>query len=303
VPSLPPHPESLWRATTPQLRPPLTEPAEVDVAVVGAGITGMVTAVLAARAGQRVLVIEDQSIGAGATGFSTAKVTTLHGLKYSMLTQRHGTEVAARYARAQHAGLEWLRDRWPAMETATAMTYATDESTRAEVQAEATAAADAGLDARFIEDVDVPFATRGAVAIDRQGQIDPTPLLWSLADEIESLGGRVVENTRALGVRGIGRSTVRTTGGDVKADWVVVATGLPFLDRSLLFARTEPKCSYVIAVRTPADAIVAHRRGPGSTRAAPSDRRGREPQDRLGRATLRALRRTAGVDGRALLRG
>jgi len=44
---------------------------------------------------------------------------------------------------------------------------------------------------------------------------------------------------------------VRTSRGNVRAQWVVVATGVPFLDRSLLFARTEPQASYVIAVRTP----------------------------------------------------
>jgi Rieske Fe-S protein len=42
---------------------------------------------------------------------------------------------------------------------------------------------------------------------------------------------------------------VRTAAGDVKASWVVVATHLPFLDRSLLFARSEPKMSYAVAVR------------------------------------------------------
>jgi glycine/D-amino acid oxidase-like deaminating enzyme/nitrite reductase/ring-hydroxylating ferredoxin subunit len=97
----------------------------------------------------------------------------------------------------------------------------------------------------------VPYATRGAVAVDDQGQFDPTPFLASLADEVESLGGRVVEGTRAVGVRDRGRgAVVRTAGGDVRAGWVVMATHLPFLDRSLLFARAEPKASYAMAVRT-----------------------------------------------------
>ena len=251
MPSLPDAPESLWRASTPPPRPGLDGPAEVDVAVIGGGITGMASAVLAARAGCRVLVIEDRSIGAGATGFSTAKVTVLHGLKYRKLAKLHGPEVAGRYAAAQGAGLAWTRERWPDLEIATALTYATDDQTRREVEEEVEAALAAGIDARLVEDVDVPYATRGAVAVDDQGQFDPTPFLASLADEVESLGGRVVERTRALGVRDRGRgATVRTAAGDVKASWVVVATHLPFLDRSLLFARAEPKASYAMAVRT-----------------------------------------------------
>ena len=58
---------------------------------------------------------------------------------------------------------------------------------------------------------------------------------------------------------------VRTARGEVTGEHVVVATGLPFLDRSLFFARTEPYRSYVVAGRTTgtaADGDVRQRRLP-----------------------------------------
>jgi glycine/D-amino acid oxidase-like deaminating enzyme len=204
----------------------------------------------AAEAGLDVVVLEDRYLGAGATGLSTAKVTVLHGLRYSSLRRRHGVEVAARYAAAQTAGLDWLRERaGSVLERATAFTYAAPSSEEdADVRAEVSAAVDAGIDARYVSSLDVPFPAAGAVAVDDQHQVDPGELLRLLADRLAAHGGRIIEGCRVLGV-GHG-PRVRTALGAIAAGHVVVATGLPFLDRTLLFARTEPQTSYCIGVRT-----------------------------------------------------
>jgi glycine/D-amino acid oxidase-like deaminating enzyme/nitrite reductase/ring-hydroxylating ferredoxin subunit len=246
-----------------------------DVVVVGAGITGIATALAARSAGLDVLVVEDRVIGAGATCLSTAKVAVLHGLRYSSLTDRHGPEVAARYAAGQRAGLEWLREHaGSSFEAASAATYATDDSSLRDVRAEVEAARAAGIAARFVDRVDVPFPTSGAVVVDDQASVDPRELLALLVDRFEGLGGRIVEGVRVLGVRDGRRGvTVRTAAGAVQARWVVVATGLPILDRGLLFARTEPRTSYCIAVRTsdplPAEMLLSAGEPVRSLRTAP----------------------------------
>lgn len=251
MPQLPDRPTSLWRRGELPHRPPLTEDATADVVVIGAGITGLATAVACAEAGLDVLVLEDRQIDAGVTCLSTAKVSVLHGLRYSSLTERHNEQVAARYGHAQLAGLAWLRERvGDLLETATAATYATDASTRREVEAEVAAARAAGIDARFAE-LDLPFPTEGAVVVDDQAQVEPVALQAALAERLESLGGRIAEGTRVLGVHDRrGGAAVRTATAGASAAWVVVATGLPITDRSLLFARSEPKASYCIAIRT-----------------------------------------------------
>ena len=61
-----------------------------EVIVVGAGITGLMTAVLLARAGKDVLVLEARTVGACATGNTTAKVSLLQGSHLSKILSKHG---------------------------------------------------------------------------------------------------------------------------------------------------------------------------------------------------------------------
>jgi monoamine oxidase len=62
---------SLWlagRNQEPTASVSAVDEPSAEVVVVGAGITGLMTALLLARAGKNVLVLEARSVGAGASG-------------------------------------------------------------------------------------------------------------------------------------------------------------------------------------------------------------------------------------------
>ncbi|NUS35064.1 MAG: FAD-binding oxidoreductase, partial [Pseudarthrobacter sp.] len=71
---------SLWLDRAETFTPDPFEPDNrYDTVVAGAGLTGLVTALLLARSGQNVLVLEARHPGAVTTGNTTAKVTLLQG--------------------------------------------------------------------------------------------------------------------------------------------------------------------------------------------------------------------------------
>src|SRR5919202_516000 len=106
-PELPGEAASFWIASMPgDGFPRLGGAVSVDVAVVGAGITGLTAATLLKRVGKTVAVLESKEIVRGTTGYTTAKVTAGHRLVYHDLLKTFGEEAAKNYAESQQAALE-----------------------------------------------------------------------------------------------------------------------------------------------------------------------------------------------------
>jgi len=248
--------QSLWLDTAPPVDfPVLTGDLRVDVAVLGGGIAGLSTALLLKRRGARVAVLEAARVGRGVTGCTTAKVSALQATVYSQIRGRHGADTAATYAEASLAGVERLGELAAEvapdaeLERRPAFTYAPGERERSSVEEEAEAAREAGLPVQLVDGPDVPYPVSGAVRLDDQLQLHPVRYVQGLAAAVAGDGSHVFERTRARSVEEGAPCRVRTAGGDVVAEHVVVATHYPILDRGLFFARLEPTRSYCVAAR------------------------------------------------------
>ncbi len=248
---------SLWIETAPPGRqyPELEGDVTVDVAVVGAGIAGIVTAALLKQAGASVALVEAGRLCAGVTGYTTAKVTTLHGLIYGRLAATHGNETAGAYATANIAGMETIVGLATAhgldcdLERRPALTYTTDPSRKGDVEAEVEAARQAGLAATFTTDTELPFPVVAAVRLDDQAQFHPRRFGLGLAATLPGGGSHVFERSQVHDIDEGDPTTVTTESGSIHTGRVVLATHLPFLDRGLFFAKCWPERSYAVAVR------------------------------------------------------
>ncbi|WP_269781777.1 FAD-dependent oxidoreductase [Nocardioides sp. R-C-SC26] len=234
-----------------------TPPTEVDVVVVGAGITGLTTALLLARSGLSVCVLEARAVGAGTTGRSTAKVTLLQGARLTSVSRGHRESVVGHYVEANREGQAWLArfcaDHGVAVETRDAVSYATSSRGEALVKHERKLARRHGLDVMTRGEIDVPFPVRGAISLADQFQVDPLAVCRALADEARSHGAVVVESARVRQVLGRDPVEVRSSAGTVHARTVVVATGMPMVDRGGFFVRMSAQRSYTVALRLPRD--------------------------------------------------
>lgn len=102
---------SFWRDHFPfKAQTTSTLPPRCDVAVIGAGLTGLSTALHLARGGASVVVLEQERIGHGASTRNAGMALT--GLKLSpeQLVKRYGLERARRFYRASLEALTFVQN-------------------------------------------------------------------------------------------------------------------------------------------------------------------------------------------------
>jgi glycine/D-amino acid oxidase-like deaminating enzyme/nitrite reductase/ring-hydroxylating ferredoxin subunit len=250
---------SYWIATSDaEARPPLAGDTEVDLVVVGGGITGLTAAALAARGGARVMVLEARRLAMGTTGNTTAKVTTLHGLVYSELQERLGREGARAYADLNRMGLEQVRALVADLAIdcdltdMDAVTYTERADRRGDIEREVEIATSLGFPASYTETASLPYPIAAAIRFTGQALFHPRRYAFGLAPAIEAAGGTIHEATRVLSADAEGdRCRVTTARGSVTCERVIVATLLPVVDRIGLFARAEPSRSYALSAPAP----------------------------------------------------
>jgi Rieske Fe-S protein len=129
--------------------------------------------------------------------------------------------------------------------------YAVDRADAERLAEEADLAQRLGALVRPADPALVPIPAAEAVAFAESYTFHPATYLAGLAELAVEAGVEIIEDTVALGVDQDSPCTIRTSGGVLTADQVIVATHVPILDRGLHFARYSQKREYGVAGALP----------------------------------------------------
>lgn len=255
---------SVWESTNPQKEfPRLEGDARADVAIVGAGIAGMSVAYFLAKAGKSVIVLDDNGVGGGETGQTTAHLSSALDDYFQVLEKVHGKDGARIAFESHQSAIDTIerivRDESIGCDFRRVDGYWFLSPGRdvAFLEKERDAATRAG--ARGLEIVPrIPvkgFESGPALRFPGQGQFHVLRYLEGLTRAVLGAGGRIHTGNHVTGVEGGAEPRVTGDGFSVTAGAVVVATNSPISDRFAIHTKQAPYRTYVVAAKIPAGVV------------------------------------------------
>src|SRR5688572_3330222 len=238
---------------------------DVDVAIVGGGITGALIAEAFARHGVAVAVLEGGLVGRGSTAASSALLLREPDSGLGELTERYGADAAVRIWQLCSAGVRELvatlrRLRISCgVSTSDVVHYATTADAASLLQAEFDRRKEAGFRGRWLAPGALHRATGipgfGGIRTSGHARLDPYAACLGLLEAATRSGAAVFERSGVSRVRPAGDNVrLYTSAGTVDARRVVIATGYATERFRPLVGRFTMYRTYVLATRrlTPA---------------------------------------------------
>lgn len=249
-------------------RTSLTGSIEADVCVIGAGYTGLSTALHLVERGYKVVVLEAAKVGWGASGRNGGQIVNGYSRDLQNIERRYGKDAAEALGAMSLEGANIIRERIKTSNIA------------CDYRPTNVIAAFTGKQMRELEHMSAHWASRGhdgLEMLDKEGlrrhvktdcyvgglidhhggHIHPLNLALGEADAIQSLDGRIFEQSAVTSVKTEGgKAIVKTAKGEVRAPVAVVCGNaylngvIPFLTDKVMPVSTQIVTTEVLGEST-----------------------------------------------------
>jgi len=246
--------ESLWQHGVNDFQPTNSwdKNKEYDVVIVGAGITGLTTALVLQQEGLKCIVAEAHTVGFGTSGGTTAHLNTLLDSTYAEVEKNFSEEEAKTLASGLREAIdliEGLINKYSIdcdFMYKAAYLYAENDKESKELEKIKKASEKAGIVLDWSDTIPVPIPFDSALRVEMQAQLHAGKYLMGLAKAFEQEGGVILQHCKVNDITGTDGLTADTTLGDIKAKKAVYATHIP-PGVNIFSLRCAPYRSYAMA--------------------------------------------------------
>lgn len=250
--------ESVWQEIENKPKVNIHEVTEevYDALIVGAGITGVTTALLLQKAGKKVLIAEGNTLVFGTTSGTTAHLNTFFDATYPEIENGFGKEAAKQVAKAAKDTLTIIKNLIEEykidcdFEEKDGFLFSQNEKETKELAKILESTQNVKVAVEEVETNGLPINFEHALRFEGQAQFHPLKYILKLAEEFQKLGGVISEHTfiRSTDLEEDGLHTAKADNLTIRAKNIVYATHIP-PGVNLLSFRCAPYRSYVLGIR------------------------------------------------------
>lgn len=233
----------------------LNNDINTDCLIVGGGIAGLTTAYLLAKENKKVTIVEADEIGFGASGRNTGKVTSQHGLIYSIIEKEYSSEKARLYYDANEEGLKLIKNIIEEnhidcnFKVVPSFVYTEEEKYIKDIKKEYEICKELKIPCEYMNNIKgVPLNIKSALCFTNQGQFNPKKYVDALAKVNKKLGIKIYENTPVVDVNIDEECVVKCANNHIiKAKKLILTSCNAWYDGlRFFFAKEEASRSYLL---------------------------------------------------------